>query len=95
MPKFTRWPFDKLTEYLRQGGRISSFAWGLETLSVRYEFRVNDSPISASALHPDRSQLATPYEDLTIRTWHYENDPMLDKPRTPPVKMSLDYAPDG
>ncbi|MGY8673670.1 MAG: hypothetical protein ACKVHO_13885 [Verrucomicrobiia bacterium] len=65
-------------------------------MSVRYEFRVHHNEISASALHPDRLPARHPCEDLTIHTWNYENDPMLDKPGTPlSVKMSLNYSSDG
>ncbi len=67
-----------------------------QTLAVKQELRVHDSPIMALAFHPTRLILATASEDLTIKLWNLADGKLLEElsgPVGPP--RQLVFSPNG
>lgn len=67
-----------------------------QTLKVKQELRVHDSPIMALAFHPSGDVLATASEDLTIKLWNLADGRLLEElngPVGPP--RQLIFSPTG
>ncbi|MBN8420259.1 MAG: protein kinase [Verrucomicrobia bacterium] len=61
-----------------------------QTLAIKQELRVHDSPIMALAFHPSRHILATASEDLTIKLWNLADGRLIQElsgPVGPPRQL--------